>query len=1522
MLSDRTAQGQNLQRQSSTNQNAGCRVKILGYYLKPSLRSVDRRPHGPIVELKGAANMTIARKSFCRFLYSSLFAFGLAGYPIVGHTHICGPSEITVDFGRTAVVEITADVSEGKASDYFVRDISANAPFDIVPASDFDVVGNGEWKVTGTQIGSGSAVFHWFYPPNAVGAQCPTTINVVPVGSTVPSSANEIFSGRSDDPVNTRTGEFVLTEAPDLFLRGPLPLVFQRYYAGRLFEAGTGDTSIGKNWSHNYQTRILQQNDTQVEIAFLQGRRLLFLSSGGDWVLDDPADLRFQLVEVGSDWLLLDPRTHLSYRYNSKGQLISIADRAGNQLSMTYGDGFEGEGDTLVSVSDGLGRELRLSFGTNGPQAYGSVTDGTRTVNYSLGFSKTLNQVTDVRGNTTVYEYENGFANPRLTRITRPNGNIEVENIYDSEQRVSEQRVGGLADHATTFSYGDTTIMTDPPSGGSPRVRSHGHTGSSLSGPVDGNGQALAVTSDAAGRPASVTDRLGQTTHITTDADSGRTTRVDYPDGSFVSLVWTASESADGLRFFDLTEVRHRDATQQLFSYDENGNLLERTDRAGEKWLFTYNGRGQLLTETSPVGGVTTYVYDAAGNRTSETDPRGNQTQYSYDGLHRLLQIRYADDSVRQFEFDSADHVTRYLDEGGNETLFAFDANGNIVETTDALGNSSVWQYDGLDRVISSENRNGETTANSYFPSSQLDKLTLPNNAEVSFSYDQENRIVGLSDSDGAPYLEATFNPEGELAETTRPVAEAVTLSVDELGRVAQQTTASGHNTSFEYDPNGGLSTITDALGRESRFTINARGRYTEITLPGGVSASYTRDALGAIVNATDPNGNNWSRGYDTGGFPLSTTDPLGNRWQYQFDSRNRLANTTFPSGATLARGYDASNNLLSKNYSSGLQFSYSYDELGRLTQGSTSGSADLSLEYDQVDRLVENNGIETTRDALGRITSIQYASGKAISYSYDARGRLTSIQDWTGGSLALSHDGNDRVTQISYPNGVVTTPTFDDRYQLTGADTPGVMSISLTRDALGRVATATRHYPDEPGVSTSRDDSVEYNQASEIASTGYSYDANGQLTSAAEERSYQWDAAGRLVSATEGGVSEAFIYDSVASRIADGDADYIINSSTSNSVVATEQRDGNPLWHYIYSPAGSLLYRIHADSGARQIYHFDEAGNVIALTDDGGNVIQSYSYSPYGMLASSTGEVENPFTYRGEIGWMASQFSGLYYAHARWYDANTGQFLSRDPDTSTDPRRFASYGFALGDPINRTDFGGRHPALAIPLFFAVIDGIAQQSAQDTARRLAIVRAVEQGVRDADRARARREREQAIEAERERLAQDNGARRRRAIFEAEHWTSDTLEDLEDRAEREADAERGYSQSTNAAFSDVASALFEISSNDGCNRLVLQLENLFRAERNAFWTSRGDNNRIEPLIPLGPGESPPDDETLDEIARQIDDRFGFWDVFGQNRKARLALAKFGPCEEKLMRLLSINDYGQRVHRRGLNAGDGQ
>jgi RHS repeat-associated protein len=99
--------------------------------------------------------------------------------------------------------------------------------------------------------------------------------------------------------------------------------------------------------------------------------------------------------------------------------------------------------------------------------------------------------------------------------------------------------------------------------------------------------------------------------------------------------------------------------------------------------------------------------------------------------------------------------------------------------------------------------------------------------------------------------------------------------------------------------------------------------------------------------------------------------------------------------------------------------------------------------------------------------------------------------------------------------------------------------------------------------------------------------------------------------------------------------------------------------------------------------------GRVRQLTNSAGAVTDTYEYDAFGNLLNKTGTTPNEMLYRGEQ-WDSDL--GLYHLRARWYDAQSGRFMSRDPNAANIkiPATLHKYLYAQGDPVNGVDPTGR----------------------------------------------------------------------------------------------------------------------------------------------------------------------------------------------------------------------------------------
>lgn len=179
-----------------------------------------------------------------------------------------------------------------------------------------------------------------------------------------------------------------------------------------------------------------------------------------------------------------------------------------------------------------------------------------------------------------------------------------------------------------------------------------------------------------------------------------------------------------------------------------------------------------------------------------------------------------------------------------------------------------------------------------------------------------------------------------------------------------------------------------------------------------------------------------------------------------------------------------------------------------------------------------------------------------------------------------------------------------------------------------------------------------------------YGYDNNGNTQTKVDSTgttTYTWDYENRLSSVTlpGSGGTVTFKYDPFGRRIYKSlssgtsifayDADNLVEETNSSGTVVARYSQGLN----IDEPLAMLR------SGTTSYYHADGLGSVTSLTSAAGAVAQTYSFDSFGKQTASSGSLTNPFQYTGR---ELDAETSLYFYRARYYDPNTGRFLSEDP--------------------------------------------------------------------------------------------------------------------------------------------------------------------------------------------------------------------------------------------------------------------
>lgn len=314
----------------------------------------------------------------------------------------------------------------------------------------------------------------------------------------------------------------------------------------------------------------------------------------------------------------------------------------------------------------------------------------------------------------------------------------------------------------------------------------------------------------------------------------------------------------------------------------------------------------------------------------------------------------------------------------------------------------------------------------------------------------------------------------------------------------------------------------------------------------------------------------------------------------------------------------------------------YSYDSLGHVTfeyRLSGTGSLRYRYLYDDVGRLlaVYRNTGASCSSSVDSVMGNQYAGCSA-----------TTLVD----SVTYDSAGNRRKSGDSYQAGnrLMTWPIAS-------------VTITYTYDDDGNVASRTQHG----------------------ATTYFYWSATNQLDSVVaggRRLFYEYNSFGQLVRKTVNGVIDRFF-------LWDG-----------THLIAELNTTGGRRAQYIYRDGIDQPLGIATDSGGTSKMRYtyqDVQGNVVGVVRDT-SLLRYTPYTPWGLSDSSATTTLLALGDTLRLAWKGLVYEGdstkLYYARSRWYDPQSGRFLSEDPAGVKGGSNF--YAFGHNDPINHTDpFGG-----------------------------------------------------------------------------------------------------------------------------------------------------------------------------------------------------------------------------------------
>lgn len=496
------------------------------------------------------------------------------------------------------------------------------------------------------------------------------------------------------------------------------------------------------------------------------------------------------------------------------------------------------------------------------------------------------------------------------------------------------------------------------------------------------------------------------------------------------------------------------------YEYDDNNNIVKRTDANGKIYHFNYDHLGNLLKEIDPLGNTNIYTYDTIFNNiTSIVDKNGNLTTYLYDNKGNLIEINKPEGVNIQYTYsangdmltskDGMQHITNYSYNIygyntaiqrplGSNTTYTYDTKGRKLSETDPNGNTTQFNFDLLDRLISKTDALGNPSGYTYDPNSNVLTYTNESNYTTAFSYDASDRLVATTNALGKTKT-FSYDAMGNLTSSINELGNATIYTYDNLNRKVSETNPEGERTQYAYDGNGNLVSKSLPNGNVINYTYDNINRLISTSDNIGPVSANTYDPNGNILSETDGNGNTITKSYDGLDRLKSMTDPMGSTASYLYDANNNMLRITDRMGNHTSFSYDALNRLVSKKDRLNYTTNFTFDLNGNLLSITDANNNTTSYQYDAIDRNIRET----------------FANGTFRTYNYDAVGNITSRLDGNGNTTTYNYDALNRLLKRDYPG--TNDDTFN--YDITGRMISAInndATINFSYDNANRIVSET----------------------------------------------------------------------------------------------------------------------------------------------------------------------------------------------------------------------------------------------------------------------------------------------------------------------------------------------------------------------------------------------------------------------------------------------------------------------------------
>jgi len=975
--------------------------------------------------------------------------------------------------------------------------------------------------------------------------------------------------------------------------------------------------------------------------------------------------------------------------------------------------------DTIHSGNAAPGRDVET---TREPDEYGNV----RSVTTSPNQNAVSPQTVIFRTTTIAYDGEDACLD-NVTSSTHtfpcavippdPFGNLPTFFTFDAGFEKVKDRTDANG-HKTLYSYdalGQLTLVSFK-AGGSPSFV----TLRQVDYPTVGGGTVGGTWGVLSGTDAQNIHTIDYATAGVTTPESGLETQ-NYFDG--LGRTWTRRTDGD-----DYAGAKRK--VDIITHFDNRGRVKETslpffaaTGAEPAGWsALSYDALGRLTQVQHPNGSCTKMVHDvgAVASQTrgiTTVERRGTcagqavqKRASAQDAFGNVIEVReYEPVSASSpfrttYEYDKLDNLSKVYDACSNDsglcsgrpagqmhvTEIIHDTLSRKVRAIDPAMGTWTYKYDDAGNLEYQKDNKPDTFANEItFTYDEVNRLKLKNYESASsivFTYDQGTNGLGrlTKVTDQAGSVSYAYDPRGNLSSLIRdfqPVNERFEFlyHYDNLGRLTKTeyprdntTQASVARTEYKYNA-GSLQTpyvqsiktvsgtTTRNVVQESLTEYDAASNLNKFTDGSGVQTTLDVDPLtsqltGKVAQGAAGNWLNQDYTYD------ATTGNL----KEILNPGNPLADQTYTAYDALGRLLKASGPWKPNSYA--VEAAYTYDAIGNL------------LTKDQIASYPDGSKALAYAHATNphAVTQLTYGNGPVKTYSYDANGnQLMRVS--AAGTQVFGWDQDNRLLSITQNGDVVRTFKYDYTGERVYAEVTGQPP---------KLYIPTRDF-EWDGVSNAN--LYVFLGNLRVASVGVSIvppnvPVGGWVR-------VDWEKLGGMAGeAAEG------LWPLVLMLLGLGLTRWWTHPRRAPIPVLVRRAGVGVLvvcvLHATSQPALALGPPFAGHINVVIYYQSDYKGSTGVVVNETQQGLQGLDYWPYGAvrgnLNNGTINVRHKFTDQ-EIDDYNPGLVDLYYYGGRWYDPETGRFLSPDPfvPSPLNPQSLNRYSYVVNDPTNLIDPSG-----------------------------------------------------------------------------------------------------------------------------------------------------------------------------------------------------------------------------------------